>query len=186
MDQQRFAFLTRSLTNLPSRRDVLRGLVGAGLGLATWRLPAQVEAKKCIGRRRRTCEKRPPVLNQYGCVDVGNPCRGNDDLCCSGICQGKKPRKGQKDKSRCAAHGVEGCQPDEDQCAFVQAPCGDGGICFRTTGNANFCGDFTGLCVACRTDPDCEAETGPGSACVVCPFCAESGGTACWPPPNPA
>jgi hypothetical protein len=183
MSHHRFPVIPGSIAVLPSRRDVLRGLAVAELGLGLTGLPASLAARK----KRKRKDKKPKLQrNLYGCVDVGGKCHGNDGNCCSGICQGKKPRKGQKDKSRCAAHGVDGCQPDEDQCAFVQAPCGDGGICFRTTGNANFCGDFTGLCVACRTDPDCEAETGPGSACVVCPFCAESGGTACWPPPNPA
>jgi hypothetical protein len=182
MDQQRFAFLTRSLTNLPSRRDVLRGLVGAGLGLATWRLPAQVEAKKCIGRRRRTCEKRPPVLNQYGCVDVGNPCRGNDDLCCSGICQGNKPKPGKRVKSRCLAHNVLDCPPGWDGCLESGVTCGIDGVCWQTTGQASFCGTGDGACFACTRDVDCEPNFGSGAACTVCDgACPETGGLVCRP-----
>ena len=30
------------------------------------------------------------VLNAYGCIDIGKPCRGKDAICCSAICQGRE------------------------------------------------------------------------------------------------
>src|SRR5215211_3897399 len=45
VDQQRIEAVTRTLTSLPSRRDVLRGLAAAGLGLGSLRL-AETEAAK--------------------------------------------------------------------------------------------------------------------------------------------
>jgi hypothetical protein len=48
VNEKGLTVVTHSLTNIPSRRDVLRGLAGAALGLGAMRLPA--EAK----RRSRT------------------------------------------------------------------------------------------------------------------------------------
>src|SRR5215207_2969700 len=91
MDQQHVAAWTRSLTRiavtrLPSRRDVLRGLVGLGLGLSALRRPETADAKKKRKKRKKHKKKRtqsppqplpPPALNAFGCVDVGQACRGN-------------------------------------------------------------------------------------------------------------
>jgi hypothetical protein len=64
-----------------------------------------------------------------------------------------------------------------------------------TTGNAPFCGDYTGfpgndLCRDCSQDSDCQEEFGPGAACVVyAGLCGETcpdTGTACVPACNNA
>jgi hypothetical protein len=117
--------LGRTLTRLPSRRDVLRGLAGSGLGLVTIRLPDAIAAKK----KRNRKDKKPKLQrNLYGCVDVGKACRGNNANCCSDLCEGKKPRRGQKDKSRCLAHNVLDCPPGWDGCLESGVTCGiDGG-----------------------------------------------------------
>ncbi len=53
MDQTRFAVMTRLLRRIPSRRDVLRGLVGAGLGLGFVGLADPAEAKKKHKRKKK-------------------------------------------------------------------------------------------------------------------------------------
>ncbi|MGH2616808.1 MAG: hypothetical protein ACRDJC_16355 [Thermomicrobiales bacterium] len=175
MDASRFDRLTRSLAAASSRRLLLRGL--AALGLAVGSVPAVARAKK---RRKK------PQLNAFGCVDVGGACRGNDALCCSGICQGKKPKKGKKDRSRCVAHNVGGCTIGQDVCLGVASTCGtvEGSSCFRTTGKASFCGvRDQSDCVDCTKDTDCEAAFGQGAACLVCDDCIMvSGNTACIAP----
>jgi hypothetical protein len=175
MDAPRFDDLTRTLTSAAARRGVVRRFVGAGLGLVALRSSGALAAKK---RQKR---KKPLQTNAYGCVDVSKPCRGKDANCCSGICEGRKPKKGEKDKSRCVAHNVLDCQADQDFCVSLYQPCGGGtGLyCFRTTGNASYCGTPAKICTVCRTDAECEAIQGPGAACVVCAHCTATGGTAC-------
>ena len=86
MDQLRLSTLSRSLTAVPSRRDVLRGLVGAGIGLGIGRVPEVAEAKK---KRKRKKQDKPHKPNAFGCLDVGDPCR-TAGQCCSGICEGNR------------------------------------------------------------------------------------------------
>ncbi len=147
---------------------------------------------------------RKPRRNAFGCVDVGKPCRGKDRSCCSGICSGPKPKKGGKDRSRCAAHHEGGCTPSRSLCSTGSAAsyCRPGdptAVCVATTGKAGFCASNAGLvpevnCRACRTDRQCEGfGFPPGSACVILtgPGCVGpsdcngvngSTGTACVPP----
>ncbi|MGH2614997.1 MAG: hypothetical protein ACRDJC_07145 [Thermomicrobiales bacterium] len=181
MDEHRFAVVTHSLTSVPSRRDVLRGLVGAGLGLCASRLPESAAGKN--GRNKKL------QRNAFGCVEVGGKCRGKDAACCSGRCDGKKPRKGQKDTSRCVAHGASTCQPGhhiQDVCGgAANVSCttstGDtGGACTTTTGNAAYC-PREAHCRACKKDADCQPFCGKEAACIVCAGCPE-GGTACASP----
>jgi hypothetical protein len=123
--------------------------------------------------------KKPrPRLNAFGCVDVGQPCRGNDALCCSGLCGGKKPKHGQKDKRRCIAHNGGACHAEQDSCSPRLFPCGVNGNCVRTTGQASFCGKG-GVCEVCTKDEDCVALAyGPGAACIICANC--DAGTSCF------
>jgi hypothetical protein len=156
-----------------SRRNTL-----AGLALGALAFPA--DPRRVDASKKR---KKPLQLNAYGCVNVGGACWGSDANCCSGICQGKKPKKGRKDTTRCIAHNASTCQPgdngiicgalDKVQCTNVA---GDGGVCHTTTGNAGYCPSFLS-CAACRRDSDCEATFGLGAACLVCGGCA--GGTVC-------
>jgi hypothetical protein len=180
MEATHFDRLTRSLTTYSSRRRLVGCLAATAFGLATFRIPGLTVAKK----RRKSKKAKKLQLNEFRCVDVGKPCRGNDANCCSGICQGKKPKKGKKDNSRCVAHDTGGCQADQDVCLSLQEiPCGTNGNCLRTTGKASFCGDFeNSACVACTKDADCETDFGAGAACVVCAVdCEETGNRVCFP-----
>jgi hypothetical protein len=207
MEQPDFAFVTRALARLPSRRDVLRGITGVGLGLGTLNLVDSAGARKKDkpwkkDRPRRKVDRRGArrlIFNEYGCVNVGKPCRGNNANCCSGICEGKAPRKGKPDRSRCVAHNASICTGSSSLCSTGIPPaCNPNSAmstCVRTTGNAGFCADFkTGsesqgasyYCRDCSKDIDCQAEFGPGAACVVydgicSQFCTATGGTACMP-----
>jgi len=136
----------------------------------------------------RETAARKRKKNAFGCLSVGKPCRGKDGRCCSGHCQGKKPKKGKKDKSRCTAHHTGACTAAQDACVdAVDTACNPdlpSAICYRTTGKASFCGNAAiGGCIACRTDTECEAFGFPTeSACVVCPSCPGGEGTSCISP----
>lgn len=202
MDPSSFDTVTRSLTVLPSRRDVLHGLASAGLSLATLRLSDAGMAKKGHHKKQKKKPKPkppspppssppppppPPPFNAFGCLDFGQPCQGDSTLCCSGICD--------PGTSTCVAHNSGICFPDTDTCTVGHdVPCNPdlpGCRCTLTTGNAAFCADLTALggavCRFCSTDADCQAELGPGAACVVLKgicsaTCAATGRTACARP----
>jgi hypothetical protein len=171
-----------------SRRRALAGLAAV---LPAWTLlsidDAEAGNKKKKRRRRRRRKKNKnknttPETNAFGCLNVGQPCNGDDDTCCSGICDGDKPKKGKKDTSTCAGHDANICQPGFDVCAGVIATCSNGGACFTTTGNAPFCAGGNGVCTVCTRDPDCVAAGfGTLAACVVCASeCPETSGTVCF------
>jgi hypothetical protein len=171
MNAPRFDRWTRSLTGTASRRSLL-GFGSAALGLAATQAPGITAAKKK--------KRKKPSLNAFGCLNVGQACRGDSDSCCSGICQGKKPKRGKKDKSRCIAHNVGTCQAAQDACQVTPVACGSNAACFQTTGQASFCADaLNGACANCREDRDCQAVYGADAACIVCASCPETSGTAC-------
>jgi hypothetical protein len=190
MNAAHFDRITCLLMEPSARRSVVRGLAGAAHGLTVLRWPDAASAKK---KKHKPKNTKPTLKrNAFGCVDVGGTCRGNDDNCCSGICEGEKPRKGKKDTSVCVGHDNAGvCFPDSDSCTLgLDVPCSldnPACSCVLTTGNAGFCGDFSSdLCRTCTRDTDCQADLGPGAACVVlagaCSFgCAATGRTACVP-----
>jgi hypothetical protein len=180
MDDRRFDDVVKVLGHgQASRRGTLLGLVGAVLGRLAARFAVSAGAKK---------RKKKLVRNEFGCVDVGGKCRGNDGNCCSGVCQGKKPKKGKKDKSVCVAHNVGGCTLDRDSCLTgdpAVSSCGQNAICTATTGKAAFCASTVDIsngrnCRICATDTDCE-EQGfpPGSACVILTGGVCDGDTGC-------
>ena len=191
MEADRFDSLTQFLTSAGSRR---RALAALGSLISLGALPAS--ARK--GRKK----PKTPKTNAFGCLDVGRPCRGKDGACCSGLCQGKKPKKGKKDKSTCVAHNEGGCTAERSVCVTGNntSLCGPEAVCLATTGNAGFCANAAGSgfsqevnCRPCAKDTDCEAAGfGPGSACVIVDqgFCTSiscagvngSSGTACLPP----
>jgi hypothetical protein len=196
MVQARFAIVTHALTTFPTRRDMIRGIAGTGLGLATLQQLGVAEAGKKNKRKKKKGKKkaRPLIFNQYGCVDIGQACRGDNSLCCSGMCEGAAPRKGKPDRSRCVHHNAGNCTLDTNTCEVgADVPCGPGKLrtaCTVTTGNAAFCADITaGTTVHCRVcgrDTDCQGEFGPSAACVVLdgmctPLCLATGRTACMP-----
>ncbi len=174
MDEPRFDTLTRSVTGETSRRSVLSRLSAAALAAAS------LHRTGTVGARKR---KRKLKTNAFGCVDVGKGCLGKNGTCCSGICQGKKPKPGRKDRSQCVAHDASTCQAGDNGeiCgAIAQVSCtstsNDPGICHTTTGNAGYCPSVV-QCAACKRDRDCQSIYGSGAACLVCGGCAE--GTLC-------
>jgi hypothetical protein len=188
MDGSTFDALTRILGVARSRRGALAGLATA-LGMAEllrWESDARTGGRK---KKRKPRKKRrtPLQFNAFGCLNVGSPCRGNDELCCSGLCEGKAPRKGKRDRSRCIAHGERGCLAGQmlTGCGGSTVPCttitGQQGACQTTTGGAGYCtGD--GQCRACRKDADCRAFCGPEAACILCPAAVCVQGTQCVGP----
>jgi hypothetical protein len=191
MEQARYEVVTRALTHFPSRRVVLRGIAGAGLGFGALKATDIVDARK---KKRKGKKPKRPAFNQYGCLNVGQACRGNSALCCSGICEGKAPRKGKRDRSRCVSHHLGTCTPQTNSCQTgIDVRCAEGNVlsaCTRTTGNAAFCADIsngtTSHCRVCSKDADCQGEFGPTAACVVLdggctPLCPATGSTACLP-----
>jgi hypothetical protein len=197
MEAHRFDTLARSLSDARSRRRVLAAAMGSLVTLGT--LTADAKKKK----RQKSKPKKPLLFNEFGCIDVGGACRGKDALCCSGICQGKKPKKGKKDTRKCVAHNTGGCTLARNFCAGGIPgarcnPANEFALCTATTGNAAFCANASGSsnaanCRPCVTDKDCEAQGfGLGSACLIfrssalcsngCEGTNGSSGTACLPP----
>ncbi len=152
MDADRFDALTRSLTEHTPRRRLIAGLIVA---------PGLLAAGASNGAAAKN-RKKKLKRNEFGCVNVGGKCRGRDKNCCSGICRGKKPEKGEKDNSRCVAHDAQGCQAGQIEgfCGGTNVNCttsnGNSGKCNTTTGNAGYCAD-SGDCSAgpCKKDADC-------------------------------
>jgi len=102
MDEFQFDALTRSLIAPGSRRQAVATAIVGLLGAFGARPAAAKKAKKA----------KKPKNNAFGCLDVGQNCRSSDRKCCSGICHGKKPKKGNKDTTKCVAHNVGGCTLD--------------------------------------------------------------------------
>jgi hypothetical protein len=199
VEDRHFDHLARLLTTAPSRRMALHAV--AGLLAATVLGPfgrTGAAAKKRKKRKNRKKRKKPTQtikLNAFGCVDVGDPCRGNNGLCCSGICEGDAPEPGAPDTSRCMAHDTGGCLPGVDSCDEpVPCPSNPTGptVCNQTTGKAAYCNGVAHCGLRCQTDDDCrEFCNDEAAACLHCPtggcggfgptFCATP--TGCKPPP---
>ena len=82
-----------SFAPLPSRTVSRRAAL---VGLSTM-LPARtmLGISDAGARKKHKHKKRnKPDNNAFGCLNVGQHCNGKDDKCCSGICDGKKPKKG--------------------------------------------------------------------------------------------
>jgi hypothetical protein len=162
VNAHRFDDVLRSFAAGASRRGLFFGLVTGAMGMALADRRHLAVAKK--GKKKKL--KR----NEFGCVNVGGKCRGNDANCCSAICEGRKPKKGKKDKSRCVAHDVGSCQAGQETCGSAGScttSTGFQGTCARTTGQALYCHSVTSPCQACAKDADCVPTHGIGAACVV-------------------
>ena len=167
MNANHFDHLTRTLRIDASRRGLLRGLI-VSTGLA------QMNAPDALVAENKRKHKKKLKRNQYGCVDVGGTCRGRDKHCCSGRCQGKKPKKGEADKSRCVAHDTGTIESGERGCRVQDAPSNtvcttsageESGECQWSTGDAGFCGHgYACIPGSCRKDADCTAACGSGAA----------------------
>jgi hypothetical protein len=181
MNQHHLAIVTRTSIGVPSRREVLRGLLAAGVGA--------LRLKEAAAARKKRKRKPRPKFNAFGCLNVGARCRGKDALCCSGICQGKKSKKGEKDRSECVGHDAATCLPGQQLAVCGGAAdvacttsAGESGQCTTTTGNAPYCVEF-GTCFPCTRDLDCQAVCGPQAACTPCvAACGAEGGMACFGP----
>jgi hypothetical protein len=173
MDAAAFDAVLRSLTVESSRRGVLRGLVVIVAAVAP-SLPAVARAKRRLGR------------NEFGCVNAGRHCRGKNGVCCSGICRGRKPKKGKKDRSRCVAQDERGCRAGQQivPCGGTTATLcttssGASGVCGTTTGSAGFCVQGF-VCSSCTSDDQCQPSPDPKAACIRCATCPN--GAACAVP----
>jgi hypothetical protein len=175
-----FDDVTRFLIDRQPRRALLGGFVG-GLAARFGRVlaPPGVDARskrrnkgKKRGKRRRKAQA--PRFNQFGCLDVGQPCRGASARRCSGICQGRKPKTGKKDESRCVAHNTGGCSagPRPEFCFGEDVDCtmsdGTSGACGTTTGNAGYCFNIVLSSQPCTKDVDCRQDGFPTAACILC------------------
>jgi hypothetical protein len=161
MDPKHFDNMTRYLTDASSRRSIFARIAGVAVAAVAVQMPG------VAGARNKKKTNKKLALNTFGCVDVGKACRGKDANCCSGICEGKKPKKGKKDKSRCVAHNMLDCEAEADSCDSDVIACGTNGYCLQTTGQASFC--LTGATFFdCQKDTDCEPDFGPGAACIAC------------------
>jgi hypothetical protein len=187
MDHGQFDSMTRSFGAGCSRRTVATSVASGAVALLLGRFGFGGNDMEAAGsvtderKKKGKGDKQKLKLNAFRCVEVGGKCRGSDSNCCSGICEGKKPKKGKKDTSKCVSHNAGECQAGDDVCLGVNPGCGEGGSCHRTTGNASFCG-LGGSCFDCQKDADCETAFGAGAACVICFIdCGESL-TACVPP----
>ena len=182
LDPRRFDNLIRTIPAV-TRRGALAGLAASVLvALAVWPgLESAAQKGEKQGRRRK--RGRLP-RNAFGCVAVGQACRGNDNNCCSNVCLGEKPRKGKKDQSRCVAHDESTCLPGQNPatCSGVNVTCVTStqktGVCATTTGNAAYCAG-RGRCFPCKKDKDCIDLCGAGAACVPCPDECPDEGTTC-------
>jgi hypothetical protein len=159
VDGSHFDGLTRSLVE--SRRSLLGGalaLAGGTLGTAT--------ATARRRRKKKGKKAKKPKPNAFGCLSVGASCK-SADLCCSGVCEGKK----------CQAHGTGTCQQGIK--GVCEVPLNEAVLlkcnndfncyCYQTTAGSNFCSAPIRLeqCAICATDADCVAlGFPPGSACA--------------------
>src|SRR4051812_6523001 len=201
MEGRRFDDLIRSL--FASRRSFLAGTAVVVVG---WLGNMDAEARSRHRKKRKHKQPPPlpqPVFNQFGCLDVGQPCAGDSSQCCSGVCEGIPPKKGKPDTRVCAAHNAGACTTSRNRCTSLAPglaicnPNSQFAACLVTTGNAPFCGtlfnfDPAVTCQTCTRDADCLALGLPsGSACVqlggtFCNGCEATQNRACLPPADPA
>jgi hypothetical protein len=153
VNQTRFETATRSLTGLPSRRDVLRSLASAGLGLGALRLPDAVAAKnkqKGKKRKKKVQQRCMPNCTERTC--------GNDG--CGGSCGACGPTQ--------VCHGGTCCVP-ESRGATCAGRCGTW---------TNTCGQPV-ACASCAAGQQCLSN---GSCAIVCAVNGDCSGCGCSNP----
>jgi hypothetical protein len=157
VDQTSFNAMTQALGRLPSRRDVLRSLAGAGLGLGALRLPGIAAAKKKRKKRKKKTEQSTASCTP-NCVE--RTC-GNDG--CGGSC-------GACGSTQICRGGT--CCVPEPLVNTCTGRCGT-----RT----NNCGQPV-ACSACPAGQDC---LGSGGCAIVCTNnldCPNGSGCGCSDP----
>lgn len=142
MDADRFDSLTRTLTETPSRRTVVR--LGVGGGLAALLGLAETEAKK--KKRKKKCKGKKKCGGK--CIPKTDCCTGADcifgQICAQGQC----------------VTGQGTCPSGANWCANAGSLCSGGDcMCFQTMDNQTRCGmsldDQT--CGRCVVDSQCAA-----------------------------
>ncbi len=187
MSTARIVALALRTATLPRRAALgaaLGGLMGRSLEIGS---EAKKRSKRHKRRKRKNHNRNTTAANAFGCLNVGDRCDGTDLQCCSGLCREQPGGKGKARRAYCAGHDEGSCRADQDFCVTedeLATRCDGDGTCFRTTGQASFCGRLQdGNCFPCRTDAECEPVFGAGAACVVCSDCDdEAGGIGCVPP----
>ncbi len=144
MDSKRFDALARAVGGSVSRRRALRVVATAALAVSAERIGLVEPAS---AKRATVTVSEPEVQpeNLFGCKNFGEKCKGDDSVCCSGTCVGKKPKKKKnskktKDTRTCGDHNVGGCA-GQNACTSTGVACGDSGfngVCFVTTGEPVF------------------------------------------------
>lgn len=178
MDHDRFATVTRTLRQVPSRRDILHGLVGIGFGLGGPRLEASAKHK----HNKKHKKKRPqipsppssppaatctPRCRRRVCGDDG--CGGScgscptGQFCRSGTCCTPEPAE-----VTCA--GRCGTVPDNICHLPATCTCPGNQQCLSNGSCAIVCGDHPD-CIAVRCNCDASVE-GPKhcNTAAVCEF----------------
>src|SRR5262245_49417008 len=97
MDSERFDTLARTVGDLLSRRAALRVVRTAVFGAAVKRVEVAQPVLAAKGSKVRAADV-VQTESLFGCKNVGELCKGNDSVCCSGTCVGKKPKKKKKGK----------------------------------------------------------------------------------------
>jgi hypothetical protein len=167
MSKNTLTVMPRFVSTLPSRRDFVRGLAGAGLGVSALHLVDHGEAKKKRKRQGKQRKNRqqplPPVT-----APPPPPFAGTCSV--------------QRNRCTVADPVLATCNlPDE----FA--------TCLVTTSDTPFCGSLLAFnpavhCQACATNADCATlNFPPGTACVqiggkFCNGCEATGNRACVPP----
>src|SRR5215217_810785 len=144
MDEPHGLAWTRLLRQAPSRRDIVRGFAGAGLGLNGLRLAGGVAAKKKRRKKRRArtvpvvqcirnCDQR--ICGSDGCGGSCGSC-ATDQVCASGRCESSCP-SGQK---VCR----DACIPNNQCCTNDDCPAANptccGGVCVNAQIDERNCG----------------------------------------------
>jgi hypothetical protein len=121
VDQHRFDTVARSLSCFRSRRTVLGGLAGAGLGWGVARLPGPAEAKRKRKRRQGLCQK-----NGARCTKPGKRCKKRYCLNAPFTIEANWPEQAghaivlfvppENATTGPAPYIHDGCKPDEYDC----------------------------------------------------------------------
>jgi parallel beta-helix repeat protein len=160
VDQTRFDAVTRTLSRIPSRRDILRGLASAGLGLGSLRLSTVAAAKKKPKRKKK----------QKKCSKAGQTTSKKRKRCCQGLVQ--------DGTGRCAQPASD-CIPSTcgpTACGNLPDGCGGtlncGGCASNSLCDAGVCRPCTVTCVSgvpTVCGADLQLALAAGGTVYVCP-----------------
>jgi hypothetical protein len=175
MNQHRIAALTRSLTHVPSRRDVLRGFASGVLGLGTlWLEGAQARNKhRKKHKRKKTKAPSPPAAT---CTPrCGRKVCGDDG--CGGSCGNCAPGQSCRSGTCCtpepsAVTCVGRCGTVIDNICHlpVACSCPSGQACLSNGSCAAVCSSSATICPV-NGSCDCGSTAEGTIHCVGTSFC---------------